>query len=58
MGRSKYRYILDDPDVKRWFDNECRGSEITGRERLRRLGAICLRYNTTPQKLRRCVHTD
>lgn len=53
MGRSKYQHLLDDRDVRRWFLYECSGSEITGRERLRRLGAICLRYDTTPQKLGR-----
>jgi hypothetical protein len=51
MGSSKYQYLLGDPDVMRWFMNECRGSEITGRERLRRLGAICERFDTTPQEL-------
>ena len=28
MSQSKYRHLLDDPDVNRWFKNECRGSEI------------------------------
>ena len=51
MLRSKYRYLLDDPDVMRWFKNECRGSEIGGREHLRRLGAICGRFEKTPAQL-------
>jgi integrase len=53
MRKSKYRHLLDDPDVMRWFMNECRGSEITGRERLRRLGAICERFDVTPKELGR-----
>ena len=35
----------------RWFKNECRGSEISGREHLRRLGAICDRFEKTPAQL-------
>lgn len=31
----------------------CRGSEITGGERLQRLGVIYERFHTTPQKLGR-----
>jgi hypothetical protein len=46
MGSSKYQHLLDDPDVMRWFMNECRGSEITGREE-----AICERFDTTPREL-------
>ena len=49
MESSRYQYLLDDPDVMRQLMNECRGSEITGRERLRRLGAICERFDTTPE---------
>jgi len=53
MESSKYQYLLDDRDVMRWFMNECRGSEITGRERLRRLGAICERFDTRPNELKK-----
>lgn len=53
MRKSKYRRLLDDPDVMRWFMNECRGSEITGRERLRRLGVICEWFDKTPKELSR-----
>jgi integrase len=51
MAHSKYRNLLDDPDVMRWFKNECRGSEISGREHLRRLGAICGRFEKSPAQL-------
>jgi integrase len=51
MPHSKYQHLLDDPDVMRWFKNECRGSEISGREHLRRLGAICARFEKTPAQL-------
>jgi hypothetical protein len=35
MLQENYRRLLDDPDVMRWFKNECHGSEIGGREHLR-----------------------
>ena len=34
MAGSKYVHLLDDADVKRWFNFERSNSEITGRERL------------------------
>ncbi len=37
----KYRHLLADPDMKRWYDNVCRGSKITADVYLRRLGFLC-----------------
>lgn len=41
-GRApKYRHLLVDEDVKRWYDNICRGSRITADVYLRHLGLLC-----------------
>ena len=49
--RHKHQHLLSDPNIKRWFDNIARGSIITAEVYLRRLGYICSRLGTTPQKL-------
>ncbi|MEM2927036.1 MAG: hypothetical protein QXO94_06200 [Candidatus Bathyarchaeia archaeon] len=41
MGRSKHRHLLQDPEVRRWYNNVARGSVVTAEERLRRLGRFC-----------------
>jgi len=41
LKKSKYRHLLDDPQVDRWFRNLLRGSAVTAAERLRRLGWLC-----------------
>lgn len=48
---NKYRELLNDPEIKRWYENLARGSLITADERLRRLGRICLLVNKTPLQL-------
>ncbi len=40
-AQPKYRDLIEDPDVKRWYDNVARGSKITADVYLRRLGSIC-----------------
>ena len=47
----KYDFLLKDENVKRWYHNVCRGSDITGNIYLRRLGNFCEKYKTTPQEL-------
>jgi hypothetical protein len=47
----KYRHLLDDRQVNRWFRNNLRGSAVTAAEQLRRLGWICEHFDTTPQEL-------
>ncbi|MEM3393212.1 MAG: site-specific integrase [Candidatus Bathyarchaeia archaeon] len=49
--RSKYAYLLADPDVKRWYNNVARGSNVTADVYLRRLGNFCEIYKLTPNAL-------
>ena len=48
--RSRHKRLLEEPDVKRWYDNVARGSKTTADVRIRRLGVYCERTNTTPTK--------
>jgi hypothetical protein len=48
---AKYDFLLEDPDVKRWYDNTSRGSRITADVYLRRLGSFCLSFDITPKNL-------
>jgi hypothetical protein len=41
MSRAKYLHLLEDPEVKRWYKNLARGSQITADVYLRRLGSFC-----------------
>jgi hypothetical protein len=50
-GRSKHKWLLQDPEVSRWFNNLARGSIITAEERLRRLGRLCEALGQTPKSL-------
>jgi len=43
--------LLEDPDVKRWYDNISRGSRVTADVYLRRLGSFCRSFDTTPKNL-------
>src|SRR4030067_206578 len=43
--------LLEDLDVKRWFDNVSRGSPVTADVYLRRLAAFCQTTRTTPNSL-------
>jgi len=45
MSRAKYLHLLQDPEVKRWYQNVARGSRITADVYLRRLGAFCTAHN-------------
>ncbi|MCI4327124.1 MAG: site-specific integrase [Thermoplasmata archaeon] len=42
---------LDDPDVRRWFDNLARGSRATADVHLRRLAALTASLRATPAEL-------
>jgi hypothetical protein len=53
LKKSKYRRLLDDAEVSRWFRNNLRGSAVTASEQLRRLGWICKHFDTTPRELAR-----
>ena len=43
--------LLSDPDVRRWYDNMVRGSPLTAKGRLRKLGRFCEMHHTTPAGL-------
>ena len=51
MGRGKYAFLLEDADVRRWFENVARGSEVTADVYLRRLGAFCKHFKLKPKQL-------
>jgi hypothetical protein len=44
----KYRHLLEDPNVARWYRDLCKGSLNTGREYIRVLGRIMEKMGTTP----------
>jgi len=43
--------LLQDENVRRWYDNTSRGSKLNADIRLRRLNLFCYRTDTTPIKL-------
>jgi len=51
MKRAKYSYLLEDADVKRWYENTARGSKISADVCLRRLGSFCESHKLTPRRL-------
>jgi len=51
LGRAKYGYLLQDIDVRRWYENVARGSEVTADVYLRRLGAFCKHFKLKPKRL-------
>ena len=51
MGRAKYAFLLEDADVRRWYENVARGSEVTADVYLRRLGAFCKHFKLKPKRL-------
>jgi len=50
----KYIHLLDDPEVRGWYDNLSQGSRITAKKYLRRLGFIRAPRRTT-RRLDRAV---
>jgi len=51
MSRAKYLHLLEDPEVKRWYQNVARGSRITADVYLRRLGFFCLSHKLSFEDL-------
>ncbi len=49
--RAKYPHLLEDRNVKRWYDNLARGSPVTADVYLQRLGAFCEENKLTPKTL-------
>jgi hypothetical protein len=46
-----HKTLLKDPQVRRWYDNVSRGSELTAQAYLRRLGLFCRRWHSRPARL-------
>jgi hypothetical protein len=47
---SRFTKLLDDPEVRRWYENNARGSVVTADVYLRRLGNFCEAHSSTPKK--------
>lgn len=51
VRKGKYIFLMEDVDVRRWYDNVARGSPATADVYLRRLGSFCKGFNTGPKAL-------
>ena len=49
--RSKYQHLLEDDDVRRWYENTGRGSPASAEISLRNLGNFCQNNHITPKQL-------
>jgi len=56
--RSKYRHLLEDKDVRRWYENLVRGSPACAEIYLRNLGNFCRLMGVTPGQLARKPVTE
>lgn len=50
-GRGRHKLLFQDPEVRRWYENNARGSLITADTYLRRLGVFCEWSRTSPNAL-------
>ncbi|MEM3504332.1 MAG: site-specific integrase [Nitrososphaeria archaeon] len=50
MKEKKYGYLLEDADVRRWYENVARGSRVTADVYLRRLGSFCEKVGKGPKE--------
>jgi len=57
-GNKHYGYLLDDPQVNRWYENVARGSRITADVYLRRFGGVIEEQNLSPHDLLRIGQGD
>lgn len=55
--RAKYAYLLEDEDVRRWFDNLAAKSYLTATVYLRNLGFYCELNRTDPKGLLKVAKT-
>ncbi|MEM3565937.1 MAG: site-specific integrase [Candidatus Bathyarchaeia archaeon] len=51
MVKAVYARLLEDEDVRRWYENVARGSRVTADVYLRRLGWACRHLNLKPKDL-------
>ena len=47
---SRFIKLLEDKEVRRWYENNARGSVVTADVYLRRLGNFCEAHSSTPKK--------
>lgn len=43
--------LLDDRNVERWYEQTAKGARETANVFLRRLGHVCEKYGTSPQRI-------
>ena len=55
--QSKYAYLLEDADVRRWFENLAARSKVTAMVYLRTLGLYCEMNRTDPKALLKVANT-
>jgi len=55
--QSKYSYLLEDEDVKRWFENLAARSKVTAMVYLRTLGLYCEMNETDPKAILKVAGT-
>ena len=51
MSKEKYGELRKNPEIRRWYDDVCRGSTTTGQVYLRRLGSFCESVGKSPLDL-------
>ena len=51
MSRSKYRALLEDDNIRRWYENTSRGSHVTADVYLRRLGNYSNKTGISPNDM-------
>ena len=50
--------LSTDPDLRRWYDNLARGSQLTADVRLRRMAHFCRKHDITPANLAKLAVKD
>ena len=50
-AKGEYRKLLDDKDVKRWYDNLKASSQITAKTKLNNLWRFCKETKQTPRDI-------
>jgi integrase len=57
-SKKKYQHLYEQEDVRRWYNNVCRGSKITADVYFRRLGHITTTWNVSAQELAETAAKD
>jgi len=51
VASAKYAHLLNNADIKRWYENLARESKVTADLYVRRLGNFCASHKLTPEGL-------